>query len=106
MKGYGGIPLAAPEFALTERGFGIVRFPDFHDQRCSLQESSLASVDAVWLGVHTERMHLSREQVEMIIGWLQHWLTTGRVEHVTEQSSPAATAYVVGAFERQRERDR
>lgn len=36
----------------TERGFNIVEFTDRYGLPCSLQESSLAGEDAIWLGVH------------------------------------------------------
>ena len=35
----------------TSRGFDIVTFTDLYDAKCSIQESSLASQDAIWLGI-------------------------------------------------------
>lgn len=35
----------------TERGFPIVRFNDFYGTKCSIQNSSLADEDALWIGV-------------------------------------------------------
>ena len=35
----------------TCRGFNLLKFIDLYDQECSLQESSLADEDAIWLGV-------------------------------------------------------
>lgn len=35
----------------TERGFDAIEFSDCYGAKCSLQKSSLALQDAVWLGV-------------------------------------------------------
>lgn len=35
----------------TGRGFSIVTFKDYYGCHCSLQQSSLAEVSAVWLGI-------------------------------------------------------
>lgn len=35
----------------TNRGFGMVEFIDRYGLECSLQKSSLATEDAIWLGV-------------------------------------------------------
>lgn len=35
----------------TQRGFSISEFEDRYGQKCSLQKSSLATEDAIWLGV-------------------------------------------------------
>jgi hypothetical protein len=35
----------------TSRGFALVEFTDFYDAACSLQKSSLAEHDTIWLGV-------------------------------------------------------
>ena len=35
----------------TERGFAITEFPDQTGKKCSLQKSSLATEDCIWLGV-------------------------------------------------------
>lgn len=34
----------------TNRGFGIVSFKDQHGTECSIQKSSLATADCIWLG--------------------------------------------------------
>lgn len=68
----------------TERGFRIVRFFDRYDFACSLQESSLATEYAIWLGVDTEndssnRMHLTQEQVSLMLPYLQRFVETGHI---------------------------
>ncbi len=35
----------------TPRGFTVVEFVDFYGHTCTLQKSSLATEDAIWLGV-------------------------------------------------------
>lgn len=35
----------------TPRGFSLIQFTDRYNQACSLQQSSLASEAAIWLGV-------------------------------------------------------
>jgi len=87
----------------TNRGFGIKKFKDLYGEECSLQESSLATDDAIWLGVHDPelvvfedenmgkyittpmpktfsvhcRMHLNKEQVAELIPILQNFVETG-----------------------------
>lgn len=39
------------KFKTSTRGFGIIQFRDHYNVECSLQKSSLASEDAIWLGV-------------------------------------------------------
>jgi hypothetical protein len=70
----------------TERGFERIDFKDFYGEACSLQKSSLATEDAIWLGceeskVHhvtkeplSPRMHLNREQVLALVAHLQNWI--------------------------------
>lgn len=87
----------------TERGFERLEFTDRYGVKCSLQQSSLATEDAIWLGcneanpqvfvpngnpswrpvpmpdeyIADTRMHLTREQVEGLMFHLQSWLDTG-----------------------------
>jgi hypothetical protein len=39
------------KFDKTGRGFSIGEFTDFYDYPCSIQKSSLATEDAIWLGI-------------------------------------------------------
>lgn len=92
----------------TERGFAIHEFTDRNGVKCSLQKSSLATEDAVWLGcaeiglkmfepglgwsdvtlenhpngiayIANTRMHLTREQVEELLPFLHHFVQTGEL---------------------------
>jgi hypothetical protein len=95
------------------RGFPFVEFLDRYNHKCSMQVSSLATEQCIWLGVDdvepkvmwkdaakvgvktnetcgwvpypipeevllSSRMHLTREQVEALIGHLQSWLDSGK----------------------------
>lgn len=92
----------------THRGFPICEFVDYYDSKCSLQKSSLATDDAIWLGVDeadpkilassvkdgatgwipydipdgvllTTRMHLTREQVAELLPHLIGFVNTGEI---------------------------
>jgi hypothetical protein len=39
------------DFSATHRGFKLGEFTDFYGKKCSIQKSSLATDDAIWLGV-------------------------------------------------------
>lgn len=75
---------------VTDRGFELIEFEDRYNQKCSLQQSSLADyahpgTSAIWLGVDTDlngievncRMHLDLKQAKLLIKSLQRWVKTG-----------------------------
>lgn len=90
----------------TGRGFELIEFADLYGVKCSLQQSSLATEDALWFGPNdadpkimasrtpeggtgwvpyhisddvllTTRAHLSRSMVEELVAHLQAWLQSG-----------------------------
>ena len=63
----------------TERGFSIVEFIDLYGKQCSLQESSLATDDAIWLGRNGQRMHLTRHMVKELIPKMKLFVETGEI---------------------------
>ena len=87
----------------TERGFDVVSFADYNGVECNIQESSLATDNAIWLGcakanpqvmipgegwkplevpqnfIANNRMHLTREQVGYLLPFLQKFYETGRL---------------------------
>lgn len=66
----------------TELGFAIGEFKDHYGEPCSLQKSSLAFEDCIWLGVHkpgSDRMHLTQEQVADLLPLLQRFVETGEL---------------------------
>ena len=79
----------------TPRGFGIIKFVDRYEQSCSLQDSSLATEPAIWLGVdntgpHIQgpsgnrnddvgvRMHLTQAMVIQLLPYLTKFAETGQ----------------------------
>ena len=87
----------------TKRGFDLMEFNDRYNKKCSLQKSSLASEDCIWLGIddanprilvegfgwqkieadkdilYDTRMHLTREQVKDLLPVLTKFVETGEI---------------------------
>ena len=67
----------------TQRGFDYTKFKDKYGNLCSLQKSSLATEDCIWLGIDNPkvdgRMHLSRDQVAELLPILQKFVETGEL---------------------------
>lgn len=88
----------------TQRGFSLYEFFDSNGVKCSIQKSSVATYDAIWIGcneanpralnyggdgwqpvelppvtVCDTRMHLTIEQAEELIPILQQFVTTGEI---------------------------
>jgi len=92
----------------TGRGFAHYEFTDEYGAKCSLQKSSSAMVDRIWLGVDnanpqimasktpeggngwvpypipedvllTTRMHLNQKQVKKLLPILQRFVETGEI---------------------------
>ena len=91
------------ELETTSRGFARAEFIDMYGEKCSIQKSSLATEDAIWLGVDdpkprvlvqgegwkdvplpvdaflSGRMHLSREHVKALMPFLVKFAVTGEL---------------------------
>lgn len=87
----------------TQRGFARLEFEDRYNAKCSIQKSSLAGEDAIWIGVDdsdpkifkpcsgwqtfeipkevllTTRMHLTQKQVKKLLPILQKFAETGEL---------------------------
>ena len=88
----------------TNRGFDLVKFKDRNGVECSLQKSSIATEDCIWLGcndaspqvlipgqgwqpvslpsgdvIANTRMHLNQKQVKEILPYLQKFAETGEL---------------------------
>lgn len=63
----------------TERGFTIYQWLDRYGVPCSLQKSSLAFEECVWLGAGHERMHLTQAQVKALLPLLENFVKTGEL---------------------------
>lgn len=74
------------KFRRTQRGFALYEFTDLYGASCSIQKSSLATKDAIWLGTGQTRMHLDKELVVKLIPVLLAFLETGEVEELPEKS--------------------
>jgi hypothetical protein len=93
------------EINKTQRGFSLGKFKDSYGNDCSLQKSSAAMNDYIWLGIDKpkltvfedekmgkyiitdlpknwkvdNRMHLSRNQVKELLPLLQKFVETGEL---------------------------
>lgn len=93
------------ELEHTQRGFAILKFKDRGNLDCSLQKSSIASEEHIWLGIDQpklsvfedeelgkyvitdlpknwmvdSRMHLSQSQVKELLPFLQKFVETGEL---------------------------
>lgn len=87
----------------TQRGFDHSSFVDRYGHKCSIQKSSLATEDAIWLGIDeadpkilsndngwiayelpsevflTTRMHLTKDMVRDLLPTLQRFADTGEL---------------------------
>jgi len=77
-------------FVTTDRGFARGEFKDHYNNSCSIQKSSLASEDCIWLGADdittahgcgplNTRMHLTRQMVADLLPFLQWFVDTGEL---------------------------
>ncbi len=60
----------------NDRGFLRGEFKDRNDAVCSIQKSSIATEDCIWLGCE-RRMHLTQAMVADLLPLLQHFVATG-----------------------------
>lgn len=65
---------------ITSRGFERFEFTDRYKNACSLQQSSLATEPAIWLGCNDNRMHLTRPMVVELVERLTAWLDSESFE--------------------------
>lgn len=92
------------KFSKTNRGFGLVEFTDSNGVKCSIQQSSLATQNCLWIGCSTDyymqlspgkgwekveiaqnqlvndKMHLNESQVRQLVARLEIWLETGSLK--------------------------
>jgi hypothetical protein len=93
----------ALKIRINERNFGVYDFKDHYGHGCSLQKSSLATENCIWLGVDDaapevnrgkgwekvelplgtvchSRMHLTRKQVSDLLPILIRFAKTGNIK--------------------------
>lgn len=77
------------ELRPTQRGFARAEFTDRYGNACSIQKSSLATEDAIWLGCDEgrhvggqclARMHLTQEMVAALLPLLHRFVETGELD--------------------------
>jgi hypothetical protein len=68
------------DLKLTERGFAIAEFTDFYGEPCSIQKSSFATKDLIWLGIGANRMHLTQATVADLLLLLHRFVETGELD--------------------------
>ena len=64
----------------TNRGFAVIEFKDRYDKDCSIQISSLATENCLWMGIKPDRMHVTRDMAKGFIKILTKWLETEWLE--------------------------
>jgi hypothetical protein len=84
----------------TERGFDIVKFFDDQDNSCSLQKSSSASGDCIWLGLNDAKpMILASEIIVGGTGWakypLHHNVVVNTRMHLTIEQVKELLPYLI-----------
>lgn len=69
------------DFSRTQRGFGIVKFKDGYGYDCTIQQSSSAMGDFLWIGVDNAQQHAqvmavhARHfgiQTDQMNGWVEY----------------------------------
>ena len=67
------------KFTTSERGFGKIEFDDLYGAGCSIQESSLASEHAIWLGIDDANPLIMASdaarfgvQTDATVGWVPY----------------------------------
>lgn len=68
-----------PELKETQRGFTYFEMTDSYGKEFTIQKSSSAEEEKIWMGVDDDRAHLTRDMVRRIIPILQQFADTGEV---------------------------
>ena len=57
----------------TDRGFDIIEFDDIYGECCSIQKSSLAETDAIWLGISEVKPIIMASELDLDCGgWVKY----------------------------------
>lgn len=83
----------------NQRGFCGGEFTDLYGEPCIIRESSLATDDAIWLGIHDSRpytpgddrvstlMHLNRAHVTALLPLLQYFADNGELPRPDQEGA-------------------
>lgn len=89
----------------TQRGLFRGEFEDRYGQKCSIQESSLATDHCIWLGVDVDmnggevehgRMHLTQKQAHDLIHILRHFVRVGTLGYDDPKDAYQVGTWVAG----------
>ena len=72
---------------ITERGFRFVDFKDRNNDKCSIQESSLAIEAVIWFGIEGNRMYLTQEKVRELLLYILFFIQEGYLPTKAELSN-------------------
>lgn len=68
----------------THRGFALGKFDDLYGAKCSIQKSSLAADDAIWLGIDSPEPKIMASQAAkhgvataVLTGWVPYPIPDG-----------------------------
>jgi hypothetical protein len=53
--------------AKTNRGFNLIEFDDLYGAKCNIQKSSLATDDAIWIGIQDAEPRIMASQTEKAV---------------------------------------
>lgn len=77
-------------FYKTERGFGVGYFVDLYGELMEVQDSSLATKAATWIGLKGQRRaHLDQDMARALIVVLQRFVDTGSILHAADEDANA-----------------
>lgn len=72
----------------TNRGFKLRKFTDLYDNECSIQESSLATDDAIWVGIDDANPIMLQSDATrlgivgtLVDGWVQYPIPDAVIMH-------------------------
>lgn len=73
----------------TNRGFVLFKFKDTHDNDCSLQKSSLATEDCVWLGIDNPKLTVfeNKKRGKYIISDMPKTFSVNTRMHLTQNQA-------------------
>jgi hypothetical protein len=92
----------------TQRGLLRGEFEDRYGKQCNIQESSLATDEAIWLGIeavsvdgvdYDARMHLTKQQVRDLLPILRYFARNGNLGHDDPKEVFPVGLWVVGVGE-------
>lgn len=77
---FGSVTNLDMETKTTQRGFDYKEFEDSKGVKCSIQQSSIATEEAIWFGCDDIPVRFTREQVAELLPTLQQFVLTGELE--------------------------